>query len=169
MLRIENSLVPKSARQLAVDATCAPMKTPVGLLRSPFRSHPACSQLSHAQPRSIRICGSMYAISLRDTPKRLGSIRCSPWSRISPSYALPKRPGPEKPADRLVAPAVAGGHRFPNHLAVAEEAPEVVVRTDAAGHAVCISDNGCGVGGAHEAAPASARPAQVRCRPDADG
>ena len=34
MLRIENSLVPYIARQLAVDATCDPMKTPVGLLRS---------------------------------------------------------------------------------------------------------------------------------------
>ena len=86
-----------------------------------------------------------------------------------PLVRTPEATRPGEPADRLVAPAVAGSHRFANHLAVAEEAPEVVVRTDAAGHAVCISDDGCGVGGAHEAAPASARPARVHCRPDADG
>ncbi|MCY3809165.1 MAG: hypothetical protein OXG58_07070 [Gemmatimonadetes bacterium] len=59
MLRMENSFVPYSARQLAVAATWEPTKTPVGLLRRSFRFQPACSQLSHAQPSSIRICGSM--------------------------------------------------------------------------------------------------------------
>ena len=59
MLRMENSLVPNRARQFAVEATWAPMKTPVRLLRRAFRLQPACSQLSHAQPSSIRICGSI--------------------------------------------------------------------------------------------------------------
>ena len=85
MLRMENSLVPYIARQLAVDATCDPTKTPVGLLRSACRSQPARSQDSQAHPSNMRIWGSMYVISWRDTPKRPGSIRCSPSPRMSPS------------------------------------------------------------------------------------
>ncbi|MDE2763926.1 MAG: hypothetical protein OXK74_14265 [Gemmatimonadota bacterium] len=59
MLRMANSLDPYSARQLAVDATWVPMKTPVGLFRSACRSHPERSQLSQAQFSSMRIWGSM--------------------------------------------------------------------------------------------------------------
>ena len=95
MLAIENSLAPSGARQLEVAGTCAPTNTPVRLLRKACRSQPARSQVSQVQVSSMRTCGSAVSISLCDMPNRLRSNSFSRSSRISPSYGLANRPGPE--------------------------------------------------------------------------
>ena len=80
-----NAEAPRMGRQLATEGTCAPMKTPVGLLRSEWRSQPARSKVSQAQVSNIRIWGSINVISFWDSPKRLRSNSFSPSSRINPS------------------------------------------------------------------------------------
>ena len=85
MLAMENSVAPSGLRQLDVAGTCAPMNTPVRLLRSDCRSQPTRSQVSQVQVNSIRTCGSADSISWCDIPKRLRSKLFSPSSRISPS------------------------------------------------------------------------------------
>ena len=85
MLAMENSCAPSGARQFAVAGTCAPMNTPVRLLRSACRSQPARSQVSQVQVSSMRTCGSAVAISWCDMPNRPRSKSFSRPSRISPS------------------------------------------------------------------------------------
>ena len=50
---------PCIGRQFATAGTCAPMKTPVGLLRNACRLQPTRSKVSHAQVSSIRTWGSV--------------------------------------------------------------------------------------------------------------
>ena len=97
MLVTSNGEAPRRGRQLATGGTWAPMKTPVELLRSEWRSQPARSKVSQAQVSSIRSCGSITSISFCDSPKRLRSKSFSTSSRMSPSQGLAKRPGPENP------------------------------------------------------------------------
>ena len=97
MLATVNSFTPRTCRQLATGGTCAPMKTPVRLLRSECSSHPDRSKVSQAQLSSILICGSVRSISLWDIPKRPRSKSHSSSSRISPSQGLANRLGPENP------------------------------------------------------------------------
>ena len=92
-----NGPAPCIGRQLATAGTWAPMKTPVGLLRSACRSQPPRSNVSHAQVRSIRTCGSVNSISFWDIPKSVRSKSFSPSSRISPSQGLANRLAPENP------------------------------------------------------------------------
>ena len=64
MLVTSNSEAPCIGRQLATDGTCAPIKTPVGLLRKVCKSQPTRSKVSQAQVNNIRTCGSAKVISL---------------------------------------------------------------------------------------------------------
>ena len=92
---IEYSLTPCRDRQLDTAGTCAPTKTPVGLLRNARKSQPACSIVSHAQFSSIRTCGSVCFNSLWDIPNSARSKSSSSPLRISPSQGLASRPGPD--------------------------------------------------------------------------
>ena len=63
MLAMENSVAPNGRRQLDVAGTCAPMNTPVRLLRNDCKSQPTRSQVSQVQDNSMRTCGSVDSIS----------------------------------------------------------------------------------------------------------
>ena len=68
-----------------------------------------------------------------------------------PFVRAAESPGAGEFADRLVTAAVPVGYRFPDDLAFAEEAPEVIVRADSPRHTVGIPDNGDRTRVAHEA------------------
>ena len=60
-----------------------------------------------------------------------------------------------KLTDRPVTPAVAVGDRLLDDLALAQETPEVLVRTDPPGHAVAVTHNGHGHLGRRSVLPRS--------------
>ena len=64
-----------------------------------------------------------------------------------PLVGAPESARAGESADRPVPSAVAVGDGFPDDFAFPQQAPEVVVRENAAGHAIAVSDDGNGTGG----------------------